>query len=173
MSSYTTIEKRWDKRTGHTSHDPQCCSPTPQLSFPSAAHIRTRPTTQPGTHCRECHTGLTGRRATPPSVSIFTVLASPPYGLPISALAPPSPAYWPKRLEEQRLDVLLQQLGQVHEELGGLGAVDVSVVAGDGDRHLLLHADEAVGLCTTRGDDTQDDSSGHPPIMTGNNRHDK
>ena len=46
-------------------------------------------------------------------------------------------------LEEEGLHVVLDELGQVLEELGGVCAVDVAVVAGEGDRHLLDHAHHA------------------------------
>ena len=44
---------------------------------------------------------------------------------------------------KEGLHVVLDELGQVLEELGGVGAVDVAVVAGEGDRHLLDHAHHA------------------------------
>ena len=60
------------------------------------------------------------------------------------------------RLVEQGLHVGLDQLGEVGEELGRVRAVDVAVVAGEGDRHLLDHANHAWvrvrgGVCEGEG----------------------
>lgn len=65
------------------------------------------------------------------------------------SINPPSPPFPSPRyasLGEQALDVVLHELGQVPEEFGGVGAVDVAVVARDGHRHLLLHLERAVLL---------------------------
>lgn len=58
---------------------------------------------------------------------------------------PPIPPT-PPNLSEQALHVVLEELGEVPEELGGVRAVDVAVVARDGHRHLLLHLERAVLL---------------------------
>lgn len=58
----------------------------------------------------------------------------------------PPPFTTPLSLGQQALDVVLHELREVPEELGGVRAVDVAVVAGDGHRHLLLHLERAVLL---------------------------
>ena len=48
-----------------------------------------------------------------------------------------------RRSVEDRVDVRLDQLGQILEELGRVGAVDVAVVARERDGHLLDHTDHS------------------------------
>eukprot|EP00965_Chrysotila_dentata_P193263 6175655-Pleurochrysis_carterae.AAC.1 len=49
-------------------------------------------------------------------------------------------------LEEQRVGVVLDEIGEIFQECRGVGAVNVAVVAGDRDSHLLHHAHHAVLL---------------------------
>mmetsp|Transcript_102868 Transcript_102868/g.142292 ORF Transcript_102868/g.142292 Transcript_102868/m.142292 type:complete len:233 (+) Transcript_102868:364-1062(+) len=74
----------------------------------------------------------------------------------------PSLPYCDVPLEQQRLRLVLDDVGQVLEELGGISAIDVAVITCHGDGHHLGHAHHSVLLehCRRLGSGDREDSSG-------------